>query len=186
MTLVILVGPAGVGKGTIVKELLSRSDEFTLSVSATTRLPRPGEVNGVHYNFVTRDAFERMIDGDELIEWAVVHSKDYYGTPKSEMQRAVRIGKNLILEIDVQGALQILDKFPDAIDIFIEPPSFEVLAERLRGRGTETEEQIARRLRSAKIELEQASMFKYRIVNESLGECVNKVIDLVSTTKGAK
>lgn len=186
MSLLIIAGPAGVGKGTIVREILSRSDSYTLSVSATTRAPRPGEIDGVHYHFISKAAFEKLIQGQELIEWAVVHSSDYYGTPKSELERAAKAGKHLILEIDVQGAVQVMEQFPEAIDVFIEPPSFTVLIERLRGRGTETEEQVERRLVTAEIELREASKFRHRIVNDNLDECVAKVIDLVSATEGIK
>lgn len=186
MSLVLLVGPAGVGKGTIVKRILATSDRFTLSVSATTRPPRPGEVDGVHYHFVSHDEFQRLIAEDLLIEWAEVHGQHLYGTPKSEIDRAARAGVHLILEIDVQGAFQVMERFSDAVDIFIEPPSFEELVERLTGRGTESKEQIERRLVTAHRELEMASMFRHRVINDNLDECVAKVIDLVFATEGKK
>lgn len=186
MSLIIIAGPAGVGKGSIVRKLLAQDDRFTLSVSATTRAPRPGETNGVHYHFVKRNEFEKLIANGELLEWAVVHAKDYYGTPTSELRRAEQSGQHLILEIDVQGAFQVLAKYPNALDIFIEPPSFEALADRLRGRGTESDEQIERRLATAKTELSQAHRFRHRLINDNLDECVAEVLDLVSATEGNK
>lgn len=186
MGLIILAGPAGVGKGTIVQQLLLHPDRFTLSVSATTRPPRPGETDGVHYHFMSKSDFELLRSRGELLEWALVHGDNYYGTPVAELTRAANEGKHLILEIDVQGAFQVLEKHPDALDIFIEPPSLEVLEARLRGRGTESPEQIERRLRTAETELAQAHRFRHRIVNDNLGECVSKVLDLASTTEGNK
>lgn len=186
MSLIIIAGPAGVGKGSIVNRLLAESGRFTLSVSATTRAPRPGEVDGVHYHFVDKERFAQMVAADEFIEWATVHGEDNYGTPKGELKRAKDAGQHLILEIDVQGVAQVLEKYPDALDIFIEPPSFGELEDRLRGRGTETEAQIQQRLATAKRELAQAPNFRHRIVNDNLDECVAKVLDLAGTSEGNK
>lgn len=184
MTLVIIAGPAGVGKGALVQRLLAESDRFTLSVSATTRDPRPGEVDGIHYHFVDEATFKNLIETGQLLEWAVVHGSNFYGTPVSELDRAKREGKHLILEIDVQGVYQVLEKAPEALDIFIEPPSFAELESRLRGRGTETELQIQRRLQTAADELAQAPRFRHRLVNDNLDECLKQVLDLVSATEG--
>jgi guanylate kinase len=184
MSLLLLVGPAGVGKGSIVSKLLGETNRFVLSVSATTRLPRPGEIDGLHYHFVSESEFDRLIDQDELLEWAIVHGKNRYGTPKSELVRAANMGRHLILEIDVQGAEQVLKQFPSAIDVFIEPPSFEELEGRLRGRATESEDQIAARLATAKTELSRAAEFRHRVINDTLEECVAEVLDLVSATEG--
>lgn len=172
------------GKGTIVRRILASSNRFTLSVSATTRPPRPGEQDGVDYHFVTRPEFEKLIAEDQLIEWAEVHGQHLYGTPRSELERAARAGMHLILEIDVQGAFQVMERFPEAVDIFIEPPSYQELVERLIGRGTETEAQIERRLNTAKNELKLAKRFKHRVINDNLDECVAQVIDLVGATEG--
>ena len=184
MTLVIIAGPAGVGKGTLVQRMLAESDRFTLSVSATTRAPRPGEVDGVHYHFVDESTFMKLINSNQLLEWAKVHGTNYYGTPVSELERAKREGKHLILEIDVQGVSQVLEKVPQALDIFIEPPTFTELESRLRGRGTETESQIQRRLQTASQELSEAPKFRHRLVNDNLDECLKQVLDLVSATEG--
>lgn len=174
------------GKGSIVKKLLTSSNEFLLSVSATTRPARAGEVDGVHYHFVSNATFDKMLNENQFLEWAVVHGGHRYGTPISELDRAASAGRQLILEIDVQGAGQVLKHHPDAIDVFVEPPSFGELEARLRGRGTETEEQIRSRLATARTELSQAANFRSRVVNNNLEECAAEVLDLVSARRGKK
>ena len=179
MSLVVLAGPAGVGKGTIVRWILDNNADFTLSVSATTRSPRPGEVDGVHYQFVSKSDFEALISENQMLEWAQVHGDNYYGTMLNELTRAEAEDKHLLLEIDLQGARQVVDRIPNAITIFINPPSFEELERRLRFRATETEEQIQTRLTTARAELASAGEFQYQLTNLDLETCAREVVDLV-------
>jgi guanylate kinase len=179
MSLIVLAGPAGVGKGSIVKWILDNTDDFMLSVSATTRDPRPGEVDGVHYHFVTDESFRALISQNQMLEWAQVHGRHLYGTPLSELSRAESQNKHLLLEIDLQGARQVREKMPHALMIFINPPSFEELERRLRSRGTETEEQIQTRLNTARTELAAAGEFDYQLTNLDLGACAREVVELV-------
>lgn len=179
MTLLVLVGPAGVGKGTIVKEILSRNTDFMLSVSATTRAPRPAEVDGIHYHFVNKATFEDLIRTGQLLEWAQVHGEHYYGTPLAELDKAERLGRHLVLEIDLQGARQIRQKVSNTVSVFLLPPSIEELEDRLRGRGTETEDQIQTRLETARTELAAASEFDFQIVNDDLALAASTIVDLV-------
>ncbi|MDH4397373.1 MAG: guanylate kinase [Actinomycetota bacterium] len=179
MSLIVLAGPAGVGKGSIVKWILHNTDDFMLSVSATTRDPRPGEVDGVHYHFVTEESFRTLISQNQMLEWAQVHGRHLYGTPLSELSRAEAQNKHLLLEIDLQGARQVRKKMPQALMIFINPPSFEELERRLRSRGTETEEQIQTRLSTARTELAAAGEFDYQLTNLDLEACAREVVELV-------
>jgi guanylate kinase len=179
MSLIVLAGPAGVGKGSIVRWILDNTDEFMLSVSATTRDPRPGEVDGVHYHFVSQESFEEMISANRMLEWAKVHGKHLYGTPLNELTRAEAQNKHLLLEIDLQGARQVREHEPEAMMIFINPPSFEELERRLRSRGTETEEQIQTRLSTARTELAAAGEFDYQLTNLDLEACARQVVELV-------
>ena len=179
MKLVVLAGPAGVGKGSLVKWILANDPDFMLSVSATTRAPRSGEQDGIHYHFVSKSEFESGIAQGEFLEWAQVHNDNYYGTPLSELARAEREGKHLLLEIDLQGARQIKQSHPEAVQIFILPPSWEVLVDRLRGRGTETESEIATRLTTARTELEAKGEFDFQLVNDDLGQCAQEIIRIV-------
>ena len=183
MTLLVLVGPAGVGKGTVVREILHRADDFSLSVSATTRTPRESERNGVEYHFVSKERFEEMIHNGELLEWAQVHGLHYYGTPRSEIARAGAQGKNLVLEIDLQGARQLIGRVDDQVQIFLLPPSWDELEQRLRGRGTETESEIQTRLETARGEIAAAGEFDYQIVNDSVSATASQIIDLVRNTE---
>jgi guanylate kinase len=179
MTLIVLAGPAGVGKGSIVRWILENTDQFILSVSATTRDPRPGEEDGVHYHFVSQEDFESMISENQMLEWARVHGKHLYGTPLIELTRAEALDRHLLLEIDLQGARQVREKVPQAMMIFINPPSFEELERRLRSRGTETEEQIQTRLSTARTELAAAGEFDYQLTNLDLEACAREVVELV-------
>jgi guanylate kinase len=179
LTLVVLAGPAGVGKGTIVREILASEPDFTLSISATTRDPRPGEVDGVDYHFVSKDHFEQLITENQLLEYALVHGSNYYGTLLSELTRAEANDKHLLLEIDLQGVRQVKERIPQALTIFINPPSWDVLESRLRGRGTETEEQIQTRLQTARTEIASAGEFDYQVVNQDLDLAVGEVVSLV-------
>lgn len=165
--LFVISGSSGVGKGTLLKLFMAKHPEFKLSVSCTTRKPRAGEENGVNYFFLTKEEFENHIKNDEFLEWAEF-SGNIYGTQKAYVERKLSEGKNLILELDTTGALNVKAKMPEACLIFILPPSFEELEARLRGRHTETEEAIQKRLETVKIEIERSNQFDYKIINDNL------------------
>lgn len=169
--LFVISGSSGVGKGTVIKEFLKKNLNFKLSVSCTTRKPRNGEENGVNYFFLTQEDFKRKIENNEFLEWAEF-SGNWYGTQKEYVQRKLKEGKNLILEIDTKGALNVKKIMPEATLIFILPPSFEELEARLRGRHTETEEAIQKRLESTRVELENSKFFDYKIINDSIDNAV--------------
>lgn len=169
--LFIVSGPSGAGKGTLVALLLSAVPDAWLSVSATTRAPRPGEVEGESYYFLDRDDFMAMVEAGELLEWAE-YSGNCYGTPLASVKRAMEEGKQVILEIEVQGAFQVREKIPEAKLIFIEPPSLEELERRLRNRGTEDEQTIRRRLQAARVELSSKEEYDIRLVNDNLSEAL--------------
>ena len=174
----LYTGCSGVGKGTIMKELLRRDPNIRLSVSNTTREPRDGEIDGVHYRFVTREEFLALADADGYIEYAE-YCDTLYGTPKQHVEELLAAGYDVFLEIEVQGGLQVMEQFPDVLSIFILPPSIEELENRLRGRGTETEEVIRQRLAEAKNELAVAQQYRFRVVNDDLNTAVNEVLDIL-------
>ncbi|GAA5151415.1 hypothetical protein GCM10025768_17730 [Microbacterium pseudoresistens] len=178
--LLVLAGPTAVGKGTVAAHIRDHHPEIHLSVSATTRAPRPGESNGLHYYFVDDDEFDRMIADGELLEYATVHNTHRYGTPRAPIERALREGKTVLLEIDLQGARQVRAADPAATLVFLLPPSWDELVHRLVGRGTEGEEERARRLRTAKVELASQREFDYRVVNENVPTAAREVVELVS------
>ena len=165
--LVIISGPAGSGKGTIVSRLRELAP-FDFSVSATTRKPRPGEQHGVHYYFVDKADFENKIEQGEMLEYAQ-YVGNYYGTPKKPVENALAEGKNIILDIEVKGALQIKEKMPEAIMIYVLPPDYETLLARIRGRGTETEEVIQKRMNEAKNEIKVFPRYDYVVINRNNG-----------------
>lgn len=173
--LFVISGPSGAGKGTLVARVRNELPELGLTVSATTRAPRPGEQDGVNYFFLSRKEFERRVEAGMFVEWANVHG-NLYGTLVSEVESKLAQGTSLILEIDVQGALAVRTSFPDAVLIFIEPPSLEVLEERLRGRGTETPETLATRMADAAEELALASRYDAIIVNDNLDVATDELI----------
>ncbi|AVX20313.1 MAG: guanylate kinase [Bacillota bacterium] len=182
--LLVISGPSGAGKGTVCRALMARHPEVAYSVSATTRKPRPGEIDGVHYYFVTRERFEEMIAAGELLEWAMVYeSGNYYGTPRQAVLDNLAAGRDVILEIDVQGALQIREKFPEAIFIFILPPSMEELKKRITGRGTESAESISKRLACAATELSYVKKYDYCIVNDLVEKAVEKLEAIIIAEK---
>ena len=164
--LIVLTGPSGVGKGTLVRSLLQSHPELYLSVSVTTRSPRPGEINGKNYYFVNREQFEQMIAQEQLLEWAQF-AGNCYGTPSQQVEEKIQQGKSVLLEIELEGARQIRTSFPQAMRIFILPPSMQELEQRLRGRGQDSEEAIARRLRRAEEEINAAGEFDFKIVNDN-------------------
>lgn len=172
--LIVLTGPSGVGKGTLVQVLLQRHPELYLSISATTRAPRPGEIDGTHYYFVSRSDFEAMIAGNNLLEWAEF-AGNYYGTPRLPVEQKIALGKTVLLEIELEGANQISTSCPNALRIFILPPSFSVLEQRLRDRATESELAILRRLQRAQIEMDGANNFDFQIINDDLEKAVHQL-----------
>lgn len=165
--LTVLTGPSGVGKGTLVKALLKRHPELWLSVSATTRAPREGELDGVHYFFLSAEDFAQQVKGDGFLEWATF-AGNCYGTPRAAVEQRLREGQPVLLEIEVEGARQVRRSFPVGLQIFVAPPSFEELERRIRGRGTEAEEAIQRRLARAREELAAATEFDAVLVNGDL------------------
>lgn len=172
--LIVLTGPSGVGKGTLLKSLLKRHPELCLSISATTRTPRPGEVDGRDYYFVTRPQFESMIANGELLEWAEF-AGNLYGTPIKSVADHIRLGHWVILEIELEGARQIRHSFPDALRIFILPPSIGELEYRIRHRGQDSEAAIARRLKRAEEEINAASEFDIQIVNDDFDKALDRI-----------
>lgn len=176
--LVIISGFSGAGKGTVVKELMNRYDCYALSISATTRAPREGEVNGREYFFKTREEFEELIRQDALYEYACYVS-NYYGTPKAYVQEQLAAGKDVILEIEVQGALKVKEKNPEALLLFVTPPSADELRNRLLHRGTESEEVIQERMNRAAEESLLMDRYEYLIINDQLDDCVTKVHQLI-------
>ncbi|WIB66132.1 guanylate kinase [Curtobacterium sp. MCBD17_035] len=178
--LVVLAGPTAVGKGTVSAYIREHHPEVLLSVSATTRAPRPGEVDGVHYYFVDDAEFDRMVRERELLEWATVHNSYRYGTPRPPIDRALDQGRNVLLEIDLQGARQVRAAMPEALLVFLLPPTWEELVRRLIGRGTESPAEQQRRLDTAKVELAAQDEFDVRIVNSDVRTAAQEVVDLFS------
>lgn len=172
--IIIISGPSGVGKGTVVKRIMAADPNLCFSVSATTRTIRPGEVDGVSYFFISRERFEEMIQKGEFLEHAS-YAGNYYGTPEPAVNAALKQGKSVVLEIEVQGALQVMRRRPDAISIFIAPPSYEELHRRLAGRGDTDAESMARRLKEASGECALAKEYTYTVINDSLDEAVERV-----------
>jgi len=177
--LTVIAGPTAVGKGTVVRYILEHNPEVKLSVSATTRVPRPGEVDGVHYFFVSEARFDEMISNNELLEYAVVHKTHRYGTPRKPVEEAIANNQQIILEIDLQGARLVKTAMPEANLIFIAPPSWEELGRRLAERGTETQEQIAVRLETAKAEMAAQGEFDHVVINEEVAKCAQEVLELM-------
>ncbi len=176
--LFVISGSSGVGKGTVIKKFLENNPNFKLSVSCTTRQKRPGEEHGVNYFYLTRDEFMRAVDDGEFLEWAEF-SGNCYGTNKKFVQQGLDNDEDILLEIDTQGALQVKEKMDNAILIFILPPSLEELERRLRGRGTETEDAIQKRLNTVKSEMENAKHFHYQVVNDEVDRAVSEIEKII-------
>jgi len=177
--LTVLAGPTAVGKGTVSADIRRRYPRVWLSVSVTTRPPRPNEVDGVHYHFISEEEFDRMIADGELLEWAVVHGRHRYGTPRGPVEEQLRKGEPALLEIDLQGARQVRRTMPNARFVFLAPPSFEELERRLLARGTEGPEERARRLRTAREELAAADEFDDIIVNDVVTRATDELVSLM-------
>lgn len=179
--LLVVSGPAGVGKGTVNTMLMQRHPEIIMSVSVTTRSPRPGEIDGVHYFFRTKEEFDRMIEENAFLEYMQVFGMNYYGTPRSFVEAEREKGNHVILEIDVQGAMKVKAACPDAVMVFIAPPSLAILKSRLVGRGTETQESIDVRTATALEELKQLPAYDYMVINDDLEEAVGEMESILTS-----
>ena len=182
--LIVISGFSGAGKGTITKKLLGNYDNYALSISMTTRQPRPGEVDGREYFFVDRERFEQHIANEELVEYAE-YVGNYYGTPRAYVEEQLNNGKDVILEIEIQGALKIKERFPDTLLLFVSTKSADVLFERLTGRGTETEEVIRNRMMRAAEEAEGMNEYEYIIINDDLDVCVKETHSIIQSAKAS-
>ena len=177
--LVVVSGASGTGKGTVCSALLENMPDLSYSISATTRTPREGEADGVQYYFMSKEQFQEMIQEGGFLEWAEVYG-NYYGTPIKKIQERLADGRDVLLEIDVQGALHVMEKCPEGVFIFLLPPSLEELENRIRGRGTETEESLAKRLGSAKKEISVGRQYKYAVVNDTVENAVTKIKEILA------
>lgn len=180
--LIIVSGPSGAGKGTICKELIQRDDSIIVSVSATTRAPRNAEMDGKSYHFITKQMFESMIENGGFLEYAQVYD-NYYGTPKDFVIEKITNGENVLLEIDIQGALQVKQKYPEGIFVFVLPPSMETLKNRIVGRGSETPESLEKRMSSAYREIEQIKNYDYFIVNDTVEHSTDVLQAIITAEK---
>lgn len=179
--LIVISGPSGAGKGTICKDLVSKGN-FYLSVSATTRSPRKGEADGINYFFTTKEAFKQGIENDDFLEYAEVY-ENYYGTPKSKVMKMIENGMDVILEIDIQGALKVKENYPDGVFIFILPPSMEELKNRIIQRASETPESLMLRFKSAYKEINYVSKYNYAVVNDVVDNAVDKIECIISAER---
>jgi guanylate kinase len=180
--LTVLAGPTAVGKGTVSTYIRDTYPEVWLSVSATTRAPRPGEIDGVHYYFKSKEEFESLVAAGEFLEWAVVHGQNTYGTLKSTVNQAIAEGRSVLLEIDLQGARQVKQALPDAQFVFLAPPSWEELVRRLVGRGTESAEEQQRRLETGKVELAAEPEFDHTVINDDVRRAADELVSLMGLT----
>ena len=180
--LLVISGPSGTGKGTLIKRLMDEDPSLVFSVSATTRAPRPGEIDGVHYHFVNNDQYDQLVAENAFVEYANVHG-NRYGTLRSEVYQRLERGENVVLDIDVQGALNVIANEKEKVSIFILPPSMKVLRERLTGRGTETDEAVERRLHNAIWEISQRDKYEYKVINDDLDDCVRKLQAIIAAQK---
>lgn len=182
--LTVLAGPTAVGKGTVSADIRARYPDIWLSVSATTRPPRPGEIDGVHYLFLTPEEFADMVARGEFLEHAVVHGRHHYGTPRAPVEACLKQGRPALLEIDLQGARQVRTTMPEARFVFLAPPSWEELVRRLIGRGTESEAERKRRLATAKIEMAAQAEFDHTIVNDDVARATDELVALIRGSAG--
>ncbi len=182
--LTVLAGPTAVGKGSVSADIRAHHPEIWISVSATTRAPRPGEVHGVHYWFLSQAEFDTLVEQDALLEWAVVHGAARYGTPRAPVEKMLASGRAALLEIDLQGARQVRERMPEALFVFLAPPSWEELVRRLVGRGTESEEERERRLASARLEMAAEPEFDATIVNREIHAAAEELVTLMTGPLG--
>ncbi|MCI8653865.1 MAG: guanylate kinase [Angelakisella sp.] len=180
--LIVFSGPSGSGKGTVLGEYFKSHPEAAFSVSATTRKPRPGEIDGTSYHFVSRERFEEMIREGEVLEYTQ-YNGNYYGSPAGPIRKELEAGRDVVLEIEVDGAMQVRERFPEALLIFVLPPSFGELERRLTGRGTETPEEIAGRLAAARRELRQAHRYDYLLINDQVEEAAARLGEIIRAAK---
>ncbi len=179
--LFVISGASGVGKGTVLAKAMAQREDLIFSVSATTREPRPGEVDGVHYYFITREVFEEMISQGQFLEYDS-HHKNYYGTPRAQAEEKQTRG-HVMLDIEPKGAAQVKEARPDAVLIFIMPPSMEELERRLRGRGDTPEDQIAIRMERAKWEIEQSPWYHHIVINDDADRCAQEILDIIAANE---
>lgn len=177
--LTVISGFSGAGKGSVIQELLRKYDGYKLSISATTRSPRPGEAHGKEYFFLTREEFESMIEGSQLLEWAE-YVGNYYGTPKPYVREQLELGNHVILEIEIQGALKVKEQHPEALLLFVAPPTAKALKERLAGRGTEQEDMIRKRLSRAALEAAYMEEYDYIVINDELAACAEEIHSIIA------
>lgn len=177
--LTVLSGPTAVGKGTVMTEMRRRHPDLWISVSATTRPPRPGEVDGVHYHFISPERFDELVTSGQMLEWAVVHGRNRYGTPRLPVEEQLAAGRPVFVEVDLQGARQVRAAMPEARFVFLAPPDFDELVRRLVGRGTESEEERARRLATAREELAAVAEFDHVVVNDDVTRATDEVLALM-------
>lgn len=180
--LIVISGPSGAGKGTICKRFMEKNEDVVLSVSATTRSPRKGEVDGVNYHFMTKEQFKDKIESDDFLEYAEVYD-NFYGTPKSNVNELLESGKDVILEIDIQGALKVKENAEEGVFVFILPPSMEELKQRIIKRGSETEESLMKRFKSAYKEINFVSKYNYAVVNDEVETAVEKLESIITAEK---
>lgn len=181
--LIVISGPSGCGKGTLCGELLKHNPNLFLSISMTTRCPREGEVDGVNYYFVTKEEFEKRINENKFLEYAIVHNNNYYGTPKDKVEECLDKGIDVILEIDIEGALKVNNLMPEGIFIFIMPPSMRELKRRLISRNTETKEQILERFKKAYQEINEVNKYNYIIINDDINKATEKIEAIIKAEK---
>ena len=179
--LIVISGPSGVGKGTIAKLLIQRNTDVALSISCTTRKPRQGEVDGREYFFISKEKFLKDIEENEFLEYSC-HFENYYGTPKAYVEQKLNEGYDVILEIETQGALKVKKEYPDTLLMFVTPPTADILYDRLKGRGTETDDVIAKRMAQAKVEAEVIDRYDYLVINDDIDECVEHVHEIIKNT----
>ena len=180
--LLVISGPSGTGKGTLIERLMKEDPTLVFSVSATTRAPRPGEIDGVHYHFVTNERYDQLVAENAFVEYANVHG-NRYGTLRSEVYERLERGENVVLDIDVQGALNVIASEKEKVSIFILPPSMQELRSRLTGRGTETEEAVERRLHNAVWEISQKDKYQYKVINDDLESCLRTLQAIIEAEK---
>lgn len=178
--LFVIAAPSGAGKTTLIREIRTKFPDLVYSISCTTRAPRRGEIDGVHYYFLTRETFEEMIEQEKFLEWKEVHG-NLYGTPIDRVQLALSQGKRMVLDIDVEGAKEVFEKIPEAVGIFVNAPDMATLEKRLRSRGTDSEDVIATRLRNARQEIASAGIFRHQIMNERLKQAVEDLARIIRT-----